>query len=96
MLALVFIFSLLLFAVNGVMFILLERKVSSISNRVGSTEKSIAEHSVLALRAPPESPSMASHEVFLTQLLEDIRKVGTPTIHLHDVEVIGKRLLKRS
>jgi len=73
-----------------------EEAVKTISTNVEETVKTIKEN-VEKTSIKTEAISKRTDsipELFFSKFLEQVRAIGEPNVHIHDIEVIGKRVLK--
>lgn len=73
-----------------------EETVKTISDNVEETVKNIKENvEKTSLKTEAVSKRTDSiPELFFSKFLEQVRAIGEPNVHIHDIEVIGKRVLK--
>lgn len=69
-----------------------EETVKTISSNVEETVKNIEKTSLKTEAISKRTDSIP--ELFFSKFLEQVRAIGEPNVHIHDIEVIGKRVLK--
>lgn len=73
---------------------LLSLVVSSVAVGLSIKGRTRIEH-VAAVTGAAAIRETRDADIFLTEFMAEIRGIGQSSIHLHDIEVIGKKVLKK-